>query len=62
MTAAQGVSPAKGYDLLVIEAHAVEDVPEMLGALGRIWQPSIWTTGLSGDLVTPARPPDDWWT
>ena len=33
---AKGVGAGEGNNLLVVEAHAVEDIPQVLRALGRI--------------------------
>ena len=62
---AQGPPPAKGmcaaqsHDLLVVEAHAIEDVAQVGGPLGAIRQAAVW--GALGQiiLVLPARPPLD---
>lgn len=46
MATAKGMSAAEGDDLLVIETHAVEDIPQMVnvllgGAVGGVGQPAV---------------------
>lgn len=42
MTPAEVMCAAQCYDLLVAEAHPVEDVSDMVTTLGAIWQSSSW--------------------
>lgn len=53
---AEGMSSRESDDLLVVEAHTVENVPEMLGTLGRIRQTSI-RGSIFGKTVDSARAP-----
>ena len=41
MASAHGVCSTKGNNLLVIEAHSVEDLSQMVLSLGGIWESSI---------------------
>lgn len=41
VASSEGVSTAQGNDLLVVEAHTVEDVAQVLVSLGCIWETSI---------------------
>jgi hypothetical protein len=54
MTTTQGVSTAQSNDLLVIEAHSVENVSQVLVSLATIWETSIRCAG-SNVLVQSAR-------
>ena len=61
---AKGMSSAEGDDLLVIETHAVEDIPQMAnvllgGAVGRVGQPAVGShiTGAHG-INTSGTPRD----
>ena len=62
---AQGPLPAKGmcaaqsHNLLIAEAHAVEDVAQVGGPLGAIRQAAVWGALCRIILVLPARPPLD---
>lgn len=46
---------------MVIEAHSVEDVSDMGGALGTIRQAAVLRASLVINLVTPAWLPVDLW-
>ena len=50
---------AQRHDLLVVEAHAVEDVAQVVSLLAGIRQPTIWATGLAADVVAAAGLPWD---
>lgn len=52
VAASQGMGAGQSNDLLVVEAHAAEDVAEVLGALGGIWETSVWSAG--GDVLVGA--------
>ena len=45
MAAAESVSTAEGNDLLIVEAHSVEDVTDVLGALGSIGKTAVGSAG-----------------
>lgn len=45
MAAAEGVGAREGNDLLVVEAHTVENVAEVVGALGGIGETTIRSAG-----------------
>jgi hypothetical protein len=53
VAATQGVSTAQSNDLLVIEAHSVKNVSQVLVSLATIWEASIWCAG-SNVLVQSA--------
>ena len=59
MAPAQGMRATQGYNLLVVEAHSVEDVPEVGWALGSIRQAAVRRAlGLIVNIL-PARAPWD---
>lgn len=45
MTAPKRVSPGEGHDLLIIEAHAVEDVAQVIRLFRGVGQAPIWGGG-----------------
>ena len=49
----------QGNNLLVIEAHSVEDVPDVRGALDSIRQAAVLRAGCMVNFVTSARLPVD---
>lgn len=52
VAASKGVGTGESNDLLVVEAHAAEDVAEVLAALGGVWETSVW--GAGGDVLVGA--------
>ena len=56
MAAAESVSTGEGDDLLIVEAHAVKDVTEVLGSLGTVGKTAIRSAGGSF-LIGAARAP-----
>ena len=61
MAAAQAVRPAQGHNLLVTEAHAVEDMAQVLGPLSRVRQPPVRAARLPRHFVTASWLPLDLW-
>lgn len=41
MAASQSVCAGQGYDLAVVEAHAVKDAAEVSVVLGAIWEAAV---------------------
>ena len=54
MTAAEHMRAAQRHDLLIIEAHAIENVAQVLRALRCVGQTTVWRAVLVG-LVDAAR-------
>lgn len=59
VASAKSVSAGEGDDLLVIEAHAVEDVTEVAAALGSIGKPAVRSAGSDVSIGTARSPWDD---
>jgi len=59
VAAAERVSAKQGDDLLVVEAHAIEDVADVVLALCGIGQAAIGRAGLVISSVPAARAPRD---
>lgn len=53
------MSTTESDNLLIIEAHSIEDVSEVLVALSSVWQAPIWAARFSIGQVTPSRAPWD---
>lgn len=60
MAAAEGVSTAESDDFLVVEAHASEDLPQVILLLAGIWQTSI-RCACNGFGVSASRSVWDGW-
>jgi len=56
---AKGVCATEGYNFLVVEAHSVEDIPQVGGPLGGIGQTAIRRALGLIVLILPAWPPLD---
>lgn len=59
VASANGVATAEGDNLLVVEAHAVEDVTQVLGALAGVGQTTIGSAGSSVVIATAGSERDD---
>ena len=56
---AEGVGAAEGHNFLVVEAHAVKDVADVLGALAGVRQAAVGLTDVAVGGVAAARLPWD---